>query len=764
MASTEKRAIQYGVMSDYDDLAVLTNPAQPAATFQMAKRSYSIFTVKGVKVLFLNFFNSATQVYPFLEESSTLNLLVPGLKNFTGAQVVVAKMVRTAETRNEDTYSLVKLVSPHVDIAIGGFDTFNPVKPVQKMNSTWLIYDKVYANNITVFDYDFEKKEIVSYREVRVVPFPSTLMDGDYFRDAATLQRAVDIAARNNPIVGMSSNTFPSYTPAVANCRVRECELGNFWTAAINSIKTSIRMDFVVINGGAIRVGWDAGYVRLGQLRKSFPFSNLPCIITMWGADIWGMFNHTVSVVPPSGDSIVNVTGSGRFFQGHNVRFSFDSTRNHSQTRLLSVEIWNRETKIFEPLSRRRLYTFMTTEFVCNGGDGYNPKPVQPFSILSIDVVSMGIEYIRALGGNATAFLDGRIQRKPFSDAPEFIVLPKTQEDCEVNTYWRFEVRDCDPCPQGYTQPLTGQTSCVVDNSSSSKLEETWWFIVILSVVGFVIVVLISVTIIQRRVIRFRTRDVAFAPRTPPIALMFTDIQSSTKLWNYDNRVMAESVKLHHNTIRRVITLHKAYEVKTIGDSFMIACSTADVALQIANEIQIELMSQKWDPVLATHDDAAIVPELFHGLRVRIGVHIGMPQILWDEVAKGYDYYGDDVNITARLEAVATGGQTIISEAFYKALDDKSKQSCVFTSLGSVELKGVPEPILVYQALPHSLGKRVFDEIHGLNRHSASGVQMTPEASDHDPTERVEVVDVQERSGLLIADAYDNCLMKENLT
>ena len=55
------------------------------------------------------------------------------------------------------------------------------------------------------------------------------------------------------------------------------------------------------------------------------------------------------------------------------------------------------------------------------------------------------------------------------------------------------------------------------------------------------------------------------------MCILFTDIQASTVLWAQVPDHMAAALDTHHDTIRRLIATHKAYEVKTIGDCFMIA-------------------------------------------------------------------------------------------------------------------------------------------------------------------------------------------------
>ena len=66
-------------------------------------------------------------------------------------------------------------------------------------------------------------------------------------------------------------------------------------------------------------------------------------------------------------------------------------------------------------------------------------------------------------------------------------------------------------------------------------------------------------------------RDTSLAPREAPLALMFTDIQDSTSLWESLQSRMDPMINLHHEIIRRVISKNEGYEVKTIGDAFMVA-------------------------------------------------------------------------------------------------------------------------------------------------------------------------------------------------
>lgn len=62
-------------------------------------------------------------------------------------------------------------------------------------------------------------------------------------------------------------------------------------------------------------------------------------------------------------------------------------------------------------------------------------------------------------------------------------------------------------------------------------------------------------------------------------------------------------------------------------------------------------------------EDLAPLHPLWNGLRVRIGLHTGEPDCVFDPVSKGYDYYGPDVNVAARVEGLAQGGQILATES-----------------------------------------------------------------------------------------------------
>eukprot|EP00667_Euglena_gracilis_P000433 EG_transcript_433 len=209
---------------------------------------------------------------------------------------------------------------------------------------------------------------------------------------------------------------------------------------------------------------------------------------------------------------------------------------------------------------------------------------------------------------------------------------------------------------------------------------------------------------------RLTHRNNAAAPKdiNAPFCILFTDIQASTHLWATIPDIMAPTLSAHNTLIRKAIAKHHCYEVKTIGDSFMCAARTPQQGMELALAVQTALHEHDWgtDAADAVYHDLLDTIEIgqlsnvcWNGLRVRIGIHFGLGDIRRDPLTQGYDYYGTVVNTAARIESVCHGGQIAVSQAVYAAVRG-SITGVVWADLGPQPLRGLAEPLRLYQALP----------------------------------------------------------------
>lgn len=127
------------------------------------------------------------------------------------------------------------------------------------------------------------------------------------------------------------------------------------------------------------------------------------------------------------------------------------------------------------------------------------------------------------------------------------------------------------------------------------------------------------------------------------VTLLFTDIEGSTPLAERlgDLRWFA-LLREHKVIVRDQIARYGGFEVKTIGDAFMVAFGSARRAILCAIGIQ-EAISRHG----AEYPDQQV--------RVRIGLHAGEP------VREGNDFYGKSVVFASRVAGEASGGEILVS-------------------------------------------------------------------------------------------------------
>lgn len=157
-------------------------------------------------------------------------------------------------------------------------------------------------------------------------------------------------------------------------------------------------------------------------------------------------------------------------------------------------------------------------------------------------------------------------------------------------------------------------------------------------------------------------------PPVGDVVLVFTDIKNSTLLWETFPIAMRSAIKLHNAIMRRNIRIMGGYEVKTEGDAFIVSFSTVTSALLWCFNVQAQLLDADWPSEILDSDSNYITDSngqvIFRGLSVRMGLNYGTPVFETDVITKRMDYYGPMVNRTARISAVADGGQIAISSDF----------------------------------------------------------------------------------------------------
>ena len=160
------------------------------------------------------------------------------------------------------------------------------------------------------------------------------------------------------------------------------------------------------------------------------------------------------------------------------------------------------------------------------------------------------------------------------------------------------------------------------------------------------------------------------------VTIMFSDIEGSTQMTDRlgDHRWM-EVLGLHDEILQREIGAEKGFVVKSAGDGFMVAFSSASRALRCCIAIQRALAAHNAD-----QDDDQI--------RVRIGLHTG------EAIRQADDFYGRNVILAARIGAAAQGGEILVSSVLKEMTE--SSMAFRFTNKRELELKGLSGSYTVY--------------------------------------------------------------------
>jgi predicted ATPase/class 3 adenylate cyclase len=154
---------------------------------------------------------------------------------------------------------------------------------------------------------------------------------------------------------------------------------------------------------------------------------------------------------------------------------------------------------------------------------------------------------------------------------------------------------------------------------------------------------------------------------TGTITFLFTDIESSTRMWENYRQEMGQDLRQHDNLMREEIERNGGHVFKTVGDAFCAAFSTASEAVQAALDGQLTLQKEQWQ-----------VPG---GTKVRMALHSGEAE------ERDGDYFGPTVNRVARLLSAGHGGQILTSLAATELVKDALPQETSLRSLGTHQLK-----------------------------------------------------------------------------
>jgi class 3 adenylate cyclase len=172
----------------------------------------------------------------------------------------------------------------------------------------------------------------------------------------------------------------------------------------------------------------------------------------------------------------------------------------------------------------------------------------------------------------------------------------------------------------------------------------------------------------------------AGSPRALPsgfVTMLMTDIEGSTAHVHRLGEGYGPLIDEVCSIMRGSVGEAGGHEVEARADEFFAVFEAPRSAVDAAIAMQRHLAGRSWAHELA--------------VRVRIGIHSGYP------TSTEANYIGMDVHTASRICAVGHGGQIVVSANTREAVKASAPDGVRFRALGSHRLRGLHEPVPLFQ-------------------------------------------------------------------
>ncbi len=174
-----------------------------------------------------------------------------------------------------------------------------------------------------------------------------------------------------------------------------------------------------------------------------------------------------------------------------------------------------------------------------------------------------------------------------------------------------------------------------------------------------------------------------FARRLQAIAVI--DVAGYSRLMSSEESLTHARVgELFENVVKPLLRLHGGREIERAGDGLLVLFESSTSAVVAALGVQRAVAANQQ------------TVDAERRMLLRIGINVG------DIIIDGADIAGDDVNVAARLQALAAPGHVCIAAAVREQIHEDLE--CTYNDRGVVALKNITRPIRVYELRPPETG------------------------------------------------------------
>jgi class 3 adenylate cyclase len=170
------------------------------------------------------------------------------------------------------------------------------------------------------------------------------------------------------------------------------------------------------------------------------------------------------------------------------------------------------------------------------------------------------------------------------------------------------------------------------------------------------------------------------------VTMLMTDVEGSTALVHRLGARYRNLIDGVRGVLADCVAAVGGHVVDARADEFFAVFEQPAAGVEMAVAAQRELRQRTWA------DDAEC--------RIRMGIHSGHPTLA------DTNYIGVPVHVAARVCAAAHGGQIVVSHDTREALRPRGPDGIRFRRLGSYRLRGLPEPVPLFQVAAKGLAAR----------------------------------------------------------
>lgn len=163
------------------------------------------------------------------------------------------------------------------------------------------------------------------------------------------------------------------------------------------------------------------------------------------------------------------------------------------------------------------------------------------------------------------------------------------------------------------------------------------------------------------------------------LTIAFVDLEGFTTFASRkDDEEVRDLIRTFHGLVREAVGRHGGFEVKQMGDGFMLAFSSPRRAIACVVDVLRGA---------GPHVDSSDAPSL----RVSAGLNSG------EAIQEGADFFGHTVNVASRIMQRASGGRVLLSETTRVLAGDV--EGVTFVDAGRRSLRGLKGRHRLYEAV-----------------------------------------------------------------